>query len=193
MSGENVDVVRAMGSSRLRRVTARRRTVDDRLVVAAPRLYRVLVGASWLVVRRMSPTSRVRRALLARLCVRTYGAFNRRDLPVFLGVFHPEIVYDMSHVAGWPEKQSYRGHSGLSEMANDWFATWDFWFELEGVRDLGGNRCVVMADDRMTGTGSGVALESVLWTQVATVKHGLCVRVDNYTDRQEALDAVGIV
>ena len=109
MSRENVDVVRAMGSSRLRRVTARRRTMDDRLVVSGPAPLPALVGASWLVVRRISPTSRVRRALLARLCVRTYGAFNRRDLPVFLGVFHPEIVYDMSHVAGWPEKRSYRG------------------------------------------------------------------------------------
>ena len=181
-----------LGSSRLRRATARRRTLDDWLLVIAPRLYRLLVGASWLVVGRMSPGSPVRQALLARLCVRTYGAFNRRDLTVFLGVFHPEVVYDMSHAGGWPEKQSYRGHSGLSEMANDWFATWDFWFELEGVRDLGGNHCVVMANDRMTGTGSGVRLDSVLWTQVATVKHGLCIRVDNYTDRQEALEAVGL-
>ena len=181
-----------LGSRRLRRATARRRTVDDRFVVTAPRLNRLLVGASWLVVKRMSPSSRVRRALLVRLCVRTYGAFNRRDLPVFLGLFHPEVVYDMSHVAGWPEKQSYDGHSGLSEMANDWFATWDFWFELERVIDLGGNHCVVMANDRMTGTGSGVALESVLWTQVATVRRGLCIRVDNYTNRQEALEAVGL-
>jgi hypothetical protein len=180
------------GSPRLRRVTARRRTVDDRLVVAAPRLNRVLVALCWLVVQRMSPSSRVRRALLVRLCVRTYGAFNRRDLPVFLEFFHPEVVYDMSHVTGWPEKQCYRGRSGLAEMATDWFATWDFWFELQDVCDLGGNRCVVMADDRMTGTGSGVALESVLWTQVATVKRGLCIRVDNYTDRQEALQAVGL-
>jgi ketosteroid isomerase-like protein len=166
--------------------------VDDWLAVGAPRLYRLLVGAGWLAVQRLPPSSRVRRALLVRLCVRTYGAFNRRDLPVFLRVFHPEVVYDTSHVAGWPEKQTYHGYSGLAEMANDWFATWDFWFELEDVHDLGGNRCVVMADDRMTGTGSGVPLESVLWTQVATVKHGLCIRVDNYTDRQEALKAVGL-
>jgi hypothetical protein len=77
-------------------------------------------------------------------------------------------------------------------MANDWFATWKFWLELENVRDLGGNRCVVLADDRMTGTGSGVPLESVPWTQVVTVRRGLCARVDNYTDRREALAAVGL-
>jgi hypothetical protein len=51
---------------------------------------------------------------------------------------------------------------------------------------------VVLADNRMTGTGSGVALDSVLWTQIATVRRGLCVRVDNYTDRTEALEAVGL-
>jgi ketosteroid isomerase-like protein len=180
------------GSARLREVTARRRTMDDWLVVALPRLSRALVGAGWLLVKRMSPRSRVRRALLIRLCLRTYGAFNRRDLPVFLGLFHPDVVYDTSHVAGWPEKRIYHGYEGLTEMANDWFATWDFWLELEDVRDLGGNRCLVMADDRMTGAASGVALQSVLWTQVATVRNGLCIRVDNYTDRREALDAVGL-
>lgn len=180
------------GSTRLRRVTARRRTVDDWLEVLAPGLYRVLVAGGWLLVGRLSPRSRLRRALLVRLCLRTYGAFNRRDLPAFLGNFAPDCVYDTTHVAGWPEKQVYHGHSGLTEMANDWFATWDFWLELEDVHDLGGNRCVVLADDRMTGTGSGVALESVLWTQVATVRRGLCVRVDNYTDRNEALEAVGL-
>jgi ketosteroid isomerase-like protein len=166
--------------------------MDDWLVVALPRLSRALVGAGWLLVKRMSPRSRVRRALLIRLCLRTYGAFNRRDLPVFLGLFHPDVVYDTSHVAGWPEKRMYHGYEGLTEMANDWFATWDFWLELEDVRDLGGNRCLVMADDRMTGAASGVALQSVLWTQVATVRNGLCIRVDNYTDRREALDAVGL-
>jgi ketosteroid isomerase-like protein len=182
----------AAGSARLRRVTARRRTIDDWLVVGTPRLYRVLVGAGWLVVRRMSPRSPIRRALLLRLCLRTYGAFNRRDLPVFLGIFHPDVVYDTSHVAGWPEKRTYNGHPGLTEMANDWFATWDFWLELDDVVDLGGNRCLVMADDRMTGTGSGVALDPMPWTQVATVRRGMCIRVDNYTNRQEALEAVGL-
>jgi hypothetical protein len=180
------------GSARLRRVTARRRTLDDWVLVLAPGLYRPLAAAAWLVVQRMPPTSRVRRALLVRLCIRTYGAFNRRDLPVFLAAFHRDAVYDASHVAGWPERQSYHGHSGLTEMANDWFATWDFWLELEDVHDLGGNRCLVMADDRMTGTGSGVALESVPWTQIITIRRGLCIRVDNYTDRQEALEAVGL-
>jgi hypothetical protein len=179
-------------NARLRRVTARRRTLDDWLVVLAPALYRLLVGLGWTLVQRLSPSSRVRRSLLVRLCLRTYGAFNRRDLPVFLGIFHPDIVYDTTHVAGWPERQTYHGHRGLTEMANDWFATWDFWLEFDDVYDLGRNRCLVLADNRMTGTGSGVALEPVPWTQIATVKRGLCIRVDNYTDRREALETVGL-
>ena len=82
---------------------------------------------------------------------------------------------------------------GLTEMARDSFATWNFWLELAEVRDLGGNRVVVLADDRMTGAGSGVELEPVQWTQVATVRRGLCERADNYSDRHEALQAVGLV
>jgi len=180
------------GSPRLRRVTARRRTADDWLLVLVPRLYGALAAIGWHVVERLSPRSRMRRAMLVRLCLRTYGAFNRRDLPAFLGNFTSDAVYDTSHVEGWPERQVYQGHAGLTEMARDGFATWDFWLELAEVRDLGGNRVVVLADDRMTGAGSGVELAPVRWTQVATVRRGLCERVDNYTDRREALEAVGL-
>ena len=168
------------------------RTFDERLALHAPRLFRFLAAAGWVIVGRLSPGSRLRRAILTRNVVRTYAAFNRRDVEAFLTGFHPDAVYDMAHVAGWPDQQSYHGHEGLVEMARDWFATFDFWFELEQVRDLGGNRCLVMAKDRLTGTGSGVELTPVLWTQLATAKRGLCVRVDNYTDRDEALRAAGV-
>jgi SnoaL-like domain len=169
-----------------------RRTVDDWVAVRVPRLYRLMAAVGWLVIGRLSPRSRLRRAVLIRNVVRTYNAFNRKDLPAFLGGFHADAVYDMTHVAGWPDRQSYHGREGLVEMAHDWFATFDFWFELQEVHDLGGDRCLVMAKDRLTGSGSGVALAPVLWTQVATARSGLCVRVDNYTDREEALRATNL-
>jgi ketosteroid isomerase-like protein len=168
------------------------RSVEERLALHAPRLFRFLAALGWMVVGRLSPRSRLRRTVLTRNVARTYDAFNRRDLEAFLTGFHPDAVYDMTHVAGWPDQQRYHGHDGLLEMAHEWFATFDFWFELQEVRDLGGNRCLVMAKDRLTGTGSGVELAPVLWTQLATAKSGLCVRVDNYTDRDEALRAAGL-
>jgi hypothetical protein len=174
---------------RVARRNTERRTVDDWVAVRAPSLYRLSAAVGWVVVRRLSPRSRLRRAVLVRNVVRTYNAFNRRDLPAFLSGFHPDAVYDMTHVADWPDSQTYHGREGLVEMAQDWFATFDFWFELQEVRDLGGNHCLVLAKDRLTGSGSGVALAPVLWTQLATARRGLCVRVDNYTDREEGLRA----
>jgi hypothetical protein len=73
-------------------------------MVLAPGFYRVAAAAGWAVVGRLSPRSRLRRALLIRLCLRAYGAFNRRDLPAFLGLFAPDAVYDTTHVSGWPER-----------------------------------------------------------------------------------------
>jgi SnoaL-like domain len=179
-------------ATRVGRASAERRTLDDSLVARAPRLYRALSAAGWTVMRRMPPRSRLRRALLLRNVVRTYNAFNRQDLPVFLGMFDPDVVYDLTHVAGWPERPTYRGPTGLAEMAHDWFETWDFWFDLVEVRDLGGDRCLVMANNSLRGAGSGVPIESMPWFQVATARRGLCLRVDNFTDRAQALTAAGL-
>ena len=62
---------------------------EDRLAARVPTLYRWLSAALWLLVVRLPPRSRLRRALLLRTCLRAYAAYKRRDLPVFLSMFDP--------------------------------------------------------------------------------------------------------
>jgi hypothetical protein len=168
------------------------RTVEDWLAVLAPPLYHGLAAVAWWALMRLEPSSRLRRRLLLRFCRRTYGAFNRKDLPVFLSMFDPEVVYDVSNIHEWPERQVYHGRAGVEEMARDWFATWDFFFELVGFHDLGGPTCLVLGDFHVMGAGSGVPLEVAHWAQVATARRGRGVRVHTYSDRREALRAVGL-
>jgi ketosteroid isomerase-like protein len=155
--------------------------------VVAPPVHRWLCAALWTVVRRLPPRSRLRRALLLRTCVRAYAAFNRRDLRVFLSMFDPDVVYDVSHVRDWPDAQTFRGLDGITEMARNWYAVWDFWFELKELHDLGRDRCLLISEFRMTGAESGVPLDHVQWSQIGTARRGRWVRVENYTDRADAL------
>ena len=82
----------------------------------------------------------------------------------------------------------YRGRSEVRGFLEEWLGTWDrFEAEVEEVRDAG-ERVVVFWWQRMSGGGSGVPVE-LRSAQVWTVHAGRIVRVDNYTDHAEALEA----
>ena len=134
-----------MARADVRRDTAAGRSPEDRLAVWAPPLYRWLCAALWLLVAHLPRGSRVRRALIERACMRAYAAFNRRDLAVFLSMFDPEVVYDVSQVRDWPDRATYTGLEGIREMALDWYASWEFSFELRELHDLGGDRCLLLS------------------------------------------------
>jgi hypothetical protein len=180
------------GTPRLRRRSAEHRTAEDWLAVFAPPVYRRLAATTWHVVVRLPPSSRLRRKLLERSCLRTFNAFNRRDLPVFLSQFDPDVVYDVSHVHDWPDDRVYHGHDGLLNMAMNWYTHLNFWFELLELHDLGGPTVLVVGEFQLEGVESGVPLDHVPWVQVATARRGRGVRIDNYSEREEALHAVGL-
>jgi ketosteroid isomerase-like protein len=180
------------GSPRLRRRSAEHRTAEDWLAVLAPPVYRRLAATTWDVVVRLPPSPRLRRKLLERSCLRTFNAFNRRDLRVFLSQFDPDVVYDVSHVRDWPDDQVYRGHDGLLDMAMNWYTHLNFWFELLELHDLGGATVLVVGEFQLEGAESGVPLDHVPWIQVATARRGRGLRIDNDSEREEALRAVGV-
>jgi hypothetical protein len=90
------------------------------------------------------------------------------------------------------DQQSFHGVAGITEMALNWYASWDFTFELQELGDLGSDRCVLLSEFRMTGAESGVPLDHVPWAQIGTARRGRWIRVDNFTDRHEALRAAGL-
>jgi ketosteroid isomerase-like protein len=188
MSEENVEIVRGVRTPvNVRRETTRR-SLDERLLVRFPALVRLLVSA-W---GRLPPRSRLRRALLARFVRQVFEAANRRDWDVLLLGIDPRIEYHPS--AGFRTLgvgEVHRGHEGYLEVWKTGIEVMgDISLELEEVIDLGDR---LFTAGRIIGHGdSSQAFVDQRNFQVATLRHGLVIRQEDFTDRDEALKAAGL-
>jgi ketosteroid isomerase-like protein len=89
---------------------------------------------------------------------------------------------------------AYRGHEEVKRFfEDDWFNAFPFeeWeVELEEVIGAG-ERVIAMSRQHGRGASSGAVAELEL-AQVNTVRDGQIIRVDNYLDREKALEAAGL-
>ena len=114
-------------------------------------------------------------------------AWNRGDMDAWFDLFDDDVV--LRAAEGWPERVLY----GKDEVRSFW----------EGYAETVGHDTVIEeiidADDslvmrtraRVSGDQSGIEGDLVA-TFVVTVRKGKAVLVEFYSDRQEALDAVGL-
>ena len=125
---------------------------------------------------------------------RAFEAFTRGGWePLFGTIWAPEIVWDMSP-AGIAGLGAYHGYDELRSFFEDWFSTFPFddWEqELDDVIDCGDEVIVALTRQRGRGTASGVSVE-LQYAQVITFREGKIVRSVVYTDRDQALEAVGL-
>ena len=126
---------------------------------------------------------------------RAFEAFNRGgvDACVNEGLWSPEIVWDVTP-SGVPGLGAYRGHEEVKRfLDDDWFSAFPFeeWeVKLEDVIDAG-DQVISMSRQHGRGASSGALAELEL-AQVVTLRDGQVVRVDNYVDREKALEAAGL-
>ena len=119
-------------------------------------------------------------------------AFNRRDRAAWLALNDPEVECVPPDI--WPESEVVRGRE----------AAWDFYAESIGALGEGGfdvsgeiiegvnGKLVQQArGEVMQGTTSGVPVVLDYW-MVGTFRNGKVLRVEWFTDRAEALAAVGL-
>src|SRR5919198_5301944 len=115
-----------------------------------------------------------------------WDAWLRGDLPALFRNCDPEIVWDTSHFREWPESD-YHGIEGLQRFLEEWLDVWDeYEMSLEDVRAAPDGRVVSLFCHRGKGRGSGVPLELAM-AQIATLRNGKITRLENYSDRDEAL------
>ena len=123
---------------------------------------------------------------------RVADAYNRRDLGAMLDEFHPEIEwYPWLQIQLGGGATVYRGHQGVREGIRDGE---DAFSEIEAepseVRDLG-ERVVAIGHLRARGKESGALTESAIaW--IVDFKSGKVIRVREYLDPEEALEAAGL-
>ena len=186
MSHEDVEVVRT--PLRVRETSSR--TVDQRLCLRFPRL-----AAAYLrLIGRLRPGSRVRRGALQRGIRLAVEAYNRRDLEVVVIGYHPDLEYYpyREFVDGALAEPCYHGPSGYRAYIAATYEVWGTDVRLEPTEliDLG-DQLVLLADMPMRAQASGVPLAEK-YAGVMTLKNGRVIRVDDFLNQTEALEAVGL-
>jgi ketosteroid isomerase-like protein len=186
MSQRNVEAVRRPLQVRKRSS----RGLDERLALRFPRL----TAAYLRRIGKLSPRSRLRQATYVRGTVLGMEAYNRRDLRAVVIGWHPRFEYrpGSEWVKAGLAEPSYRGLTGYRQYVE---ATAEVWGRENTLRpveliDLG-ERIVILADGEMRAQASGIPLANA-FALVATLEDGRLVRLQEYYDHAEALEAAGL-
>ena len=184
-SRQGVEVVRQPLSARERS----RPAPEQWLAPRVPRLF----DLGMRVVFRLSPRSRLRRALLRRSVCVGQATYNRRDFEALLPLYRPdvEVHSPKEWVALGDFDPVYRGHEGLLRFYRQWADAWvDNWAEPQELIDLG-DRLVLLGEIKARGGESGIEVGrryAMLWH----IHRGKLAREQVFNDPAEALDAVGL-
>jgi ketosteroid isomerase-like protein len=120
---------------------------------------------------------------------RGFTAFTRGDFALFLELLDPDVEW--IPFGATLEGRAYRGHDGVREWLEGLLTDWEFFVPYaEDFRDRG-DRVLVFGHWRARGHTSGVELERA-GTWLFDVKGGKTIRLQTYSDRAEALEAVGM-
>src|SRR5262245_15908944 len=126
----------------------------------------------------------------AEVVRKAWAATSRRDIPAWLDCLDPQI--EAIPFGAAMEGRVYHGHEGLLKwLQREVIATYEtFEVHPEEIREVG-EHLLVFGRWIARGRESGVELE-VTASWVVDVRDGRIVRWQTYTDRAEALEAVGL-
>jgi ketosteroid isomerase-like protein len=121
--------------------------------------------------------------------LRGFDAFNADDLDRFLDECDPEVeLYSRFVEVGGV----YRGYVGIRRWHQDLIDTWEYLrLELERLIDVDDQTVAALLVLYGKGRASGVEVRQEI-AHVVTLRAGKIARLVVYTDRAEALEAVGL-
>jgi ketosteroid isomerase-like protein len=186
MSQRNMQLVRKP----LRANPGSGRTLDLRLLLRFP----WLAGGYLRLIGKLPPSSRLRQAAVWRGIRLGVEAFNRRDLDVVAIVYHPDLEYYpyREFVEATLAERCYHGPAGYRGYIRAQSEVWgnDVRLEPTELIDLG-DRLVLLADMPMRAQASGVPLAEK-YAGVMTLRNGKVIRVEDFLNQDEALEAAGL-
>ena len=140
---------------------------------------------------RLSPRSRLRRALLRRAVLSGWASFDRRDTEVNFLYFAPDAEFEFpSGMQTLGLDDSYRGYEGRTEMLARLFEVWGSELEPAYLLDLE-DRILNLGFWHTQARASSVKLEQEVG-QLLTVRGGLVIRDQTFLSWDEALRAAGL-
>jgi ketosteroid isomerase-like protein len=106
-----------------------------------------------------------------------------------------EALACMSPQAEWKPAfagESYRGQLEMGRGLDEWLeAAGNYSLKLLEVTDLENDRVLAMFGPTFEGRSSGIHVNTAVFA-VITLENGLIARLDEYSDRHEALEAAGL-
>jgi hypothetical protein len=123
----------------------------------------------------------------AEILRESYEALNRGDIPSTVAVLDEDAEWH-EH-SELPEADSYRGREPIRSFLEAFLESWDeFRQEIEDLLVEDG-KVLVLLHMVGQGKGSGIRVEA-RYAHLWTMRDGRGVRIDTYTDRDEALKAL---
>jgi ketosteroid isomerase-like protein len=122
-----------------------------------------------------------------------WDAWERGDMEALFEFYDPTIVWDQTHYAQALDFGGvYHGHDGIKQFFRRWLAPFDeFYAHAEEFLDAG-EAIVVRVRQGGRGKTSGATVEMPIYWQVYRLRDGRVVRIEVFTTRREAFDAVGL-
>ena len=121
---------------------------------------------------------------------RAYEAFNSGDLDLVSELHDPQIEWQTSRED--PDAATHRGREAVRRYVEQWLESFEgLHAEVEEYIEAPDGR--VFTWTRWNGRGRSSGMESEWWlATVFTLRDKRVVRADEYFDRTEALEAVGL-
>jgi uncharacterized protein len=120
-----------------------------------------------------------------KLVREVFAAYERGDLSTAMSYYEPDVVFSPA------EEPPIHGRDAVIEYLQRWEEPWDD-YEAEGEEFIdAGDSVVVTFHAKGRGRASGIEVDARSY-QVYSLHNGKLARMDEYTDRREALQAAGL-
>jgi len=120
---------------------------------------------------------------------RAYAALDRGDMPILLGLCHPDVVLDNSNATFDPAV--YQGHRGLIEFFSLGQEMWESQrFELQEAIPVGDDR--VLVAQRIVSVGRDGVETIAHSATVYTLSGGKATLIKTFQTKADALEAAGL-
>jgi ketosteroid isomerase-like protein len=119
---------------------------------------------------------------------RWFEATARRDLAGMLEIASPEIEY--VPIMAVLEGRVYRGHEGIEQWLEDLYEDWEVFEPIGEEFHERGDTVIALGCWRARGRASGAQLDREPATWVVEFRDERMTRLQTYTSRKEAFDAL---
>jgi ketosteroid isomerase-like protein len=168
----------------------RSRNLEERLMVRFAGAWRVQAA---LILRALSPRSRLRRALARRAIVSGWDAGAPGDYELMLVRFAPDVEVEADR--DWEAiglGGTFRGHEGKLKMTQAFVEAWErYEAPPKLVLDLGDDRLLVLGTFCLAGHASGMEVEREV-AQLMTLRAGLVAREQWCFGWEKGLQGAGL-